>query len=161
MISDHMACTWSSTSRYMQQLHRETHTERLPCLLLQCLSNPPPLTVSRVVHPATVSSRWPRQSEHFRPLSGFTSTSWPASGGQTAAMWRSSPAALRRWAWCWWAARSHTHMHTHTTGAGVGQGSAHRHVSPDVSVAGSWGASGLPGRWAPALGSGLLGFLWS
>lgn len=34
----------------------------------------------------------------------------------------------------------------------MGQGSARRHVSQDVSAAGSWVASGLQGRWAPALG---------
>lgn len=33
----------------------------------------------------------------------------------------------------------------------MGQGSARRHVSQDVSAAGSWVASGLQGRWAPAL----------
>lgn len=101
--------------------------------------------VSRVVHQATASSRWPQQSGHFRRHSGSTNTWCPASAGQTAATWRCFPVALTRWAWCWWEARSHTHIHTYTTGAGVGQGSARRHVSPDVSAAGSWGCFGTAG----------------
>lgn len=112
---------------------------------------------SRVDPRAIASSKCLHRSVHYKPHSSFTSMSCPASGGLTVAMWRCFPAVPRRWAWFWWDALCHTCIHKHILGAGVGQGSAHRHVSLDVSV-GSWGASGLQGRWATALGAGLLGF---
>ena len=122
------------------------HTHRMRRSLTQnCTVTSRCLRLSRVVLQVTASSRWPQQSELFRPRSGSTNKWCPASVGPTAATWRCSPAAPRRWAWCWWEARSHTHIHTHTPGPGVGQGSARRHVSQDVSAAGSWGCFGTAG----------------
>lgn len=140
-----------------QQVHAAptlTHplTHMLSSTNLQVLrSNLWFVSAFRVVRQVTASSRWHQLSERSKLRSGFTSMWCPASVGQTAATWRCFPAAQRRWASCWWEARSRTRIHTHTPGAGVGQGSARRHVSQDVSAAGSWVASGLQGRWAPAL----------